>query len=61
MNVPQTWVERVPAADINRRLDDWKRMRAAGWDVTVLLEATGGGVVVLACRHTVNDQAEAAA
>lgn len=46
----ETYLERLPAADLNRRTDDWKQMRREGWDVTVLVDLNGRDVIALACR-----------
>jgi hypothetical protein len=46
----QWLIERVPSAEINRRLDGWKLLQQAGWNVTVLIAPDSKTVVVLACK-----------
>ena len=44
---PRTWIERFPAADLNRRLDDVKQAKLEGWDLTVLIPNSVDDVIVL--------------
>jgi hypothetical protein len=44
----RTWIERVPASELNRSIDAWKQMRREGWDVTVLITPDRKTVIVLA-------------
>jgi len=43
-------IERVPSSQLNRKLDEWKQLQRAGWDVTALAAPDGRSVVLLACR-----------
>lgn len=43
----RTWIERFPASELNRRLDDVKRAKRDGWDLTVLIPRGSADVIVL--------------
>lgn len=43
----QTWLERFPARDLNRRLPELKQARKDGWELTVLI-APGSREIVVA-------------
>jgi hypothetical protein len=44
-------VERLPLAEFGRNLDRWKRLRRAGWSVTVLEDVERGELVALGWRN----------
>lgn len=50
----RTMIERVPSSQLARGvdppLDQWKRLRGEGWDVTALIAPDKLTIVFLACR-----------
>lgn len=46
----ETWLERFPAGELGRRLDELKEARRQGWDITVLVTQDSRSVVVLGYR-----------
>ncbi len=49
--IVESQIERVkPDAYFAKWLDEWKRLKADGWDVTTLIDRTDGTVIAMASR-----------